>query len=102
MRPETVRKMRLLHAFVVVGLPLAGLPLLSVPLSAQVNSRSEEIQQARREKAAKVVPEALSTAESRLNYIVDNHILERFATGFHGLTMVMGGLPTGQGFALGP
>ena len=28
--------------------------------------------------------------------------MERFATGFHGLTMVMGGLPTGQGFALGP
>ena len=76
--------------------------VVAVPLAAQVNSRAEEIQQARREKAAKAAPEELSKAESRLNYIVDNHILERFATGFHGLTMVMGGLPTGQGFALGP
>jgi hypothetical protein len=99
--------MRLLRAFVAVGLPLVVLPLVgvslvSVALSAQVKSRTEEIQQARREKAATAVPEELSTAESRLNYIVDNHIMERFATGFHGLTMVMGGLPTGQGFALGP
>jgi hypothetical protein len=59
--------MLLLLALVVVGLPLIGLPLVSVPLSAQVKSRTEEIQQARREKAAKAVPEELSTAESRLN-----------------------------------
>ena len=78
------------------------LAVAAAPLAAQVNSRTEEIQQARREKAAEAAPEELSKAESRLNYIMDKHILERFAMGFHGLTMVMGGLPTGQGFALGP
>lgn len=81
---------------------LLALLALAVPLAAQVSSRAEEIQQARRAKAAKATPEKLSKAESRLNYIMDNHVLERLATGFHGLTLVMGGLPTGQGFALGP
>ena len=81
---------------------LALLAVTAAPLAAQVNSRAEEIQQARREKAANAAPEELSKAESRLNYIMDKHILERLATGFHGLTMVMGGLPTGQGFAIGP
>ena len=72
------------------------------PLGAQPTSRAEEIQQARREKAAQAQPEELSKTEKRLNYIVDSHIIERLATGFHGLTLRMGGLPTGQGFALGP
>ena len=72
------------------------------PLGAQPTSRTEEIQQARREKAAQAQPEELSKAETRLNSIVDSHIIERLATGFHGLTLRMGGLPTGQGFALGP
>jgi len=81
---------------------LLALLTITAPLAAQVNSRAEEIQQARRAKAAKAVPEELSKAESRLNYIMDKHVMERLATGFHGLTMVMGGMPTGQGFALGP
>jgi len=71
-------------------------------LSAQVDSRSEQIQQARREKAAEAAPEVAPEGERRLNWIQDNHILERFATGYHGLTAVIGGLGTGQGFALGP
>ena len=75
---------------------------VTAPLAAQVHSRAEEIQQARRAKAAKATPEELSKAESRLNYIMDKHVLERIATGYHGLTLVMGGMPTGQGFALGP
>jgi outer membrane protein assembly factor BamA len=71
-------------------------------LSAEVNSRAEEIQQARREKAAEATPEVAPKGEQRLNWIQDSHILERFATGYHGLTVVLGGLGTGQGFALGP
>lgn len=71
-------------------------------LSGQVNSRTEEIQQARQKKAAEAAPEVASKAEQRLNWIQDSHVLERFATGYHGLTVVLGGLGTGQGFALGP
>ena len=81
---------------------LLALLVVAAPLVAQVNSRAEEIQQARRAKAVEAVPEELSKAESRLNYIVDKHVMERLATGYHGLTLVMGGMPTGQGFALGP
>lgn len=95
--PEIMRPERLLKA--VLLLVLLGTTL---PLAAQVGSRAEEMQRARREKADKAEPEELTKGEARLNYIMDKHILERLATGWHGLTMVMGGLPTGQGFALGP
>jgi hypothetical protein len=84
---------------------LLGLGLmicLVAPCWAQVNSRVEEIQQARREKAAKAEPEELSGAEKRLNTVIENHLMERLATGWHGLTLVWGGLPVGQGFAIGP
>lgn len=81
---------------------LALLSLTAAPCSAQPASRAEQVQAARREKAAELEPEELSTAESRLNTIIETHLLERLATGFHGLTLVWGGLPVGQGFAVGP
>ncbi|HUG82546.1 MAG TPA: hypothetical protein VML01_12835, partial [Bryobacterales bacterium] len=84
-------------------LRLAGVLVLAAGwLAAQVDSRSEEIQQARREKAAEAAPEVAPEGERRLNWIQDHHLLERFAAGYHGLTIVLGGLGTGQGFALGP
>ena len=71
-------------------------------LSAQVNSRVEEIQQAREQKVKVIEPEKTSKAESRLNYIVDEKILERITEGVGGFRVKIGGLATGQGFALGP
>lgn len=76
--------------------------LLAVPLSAQVNSRAEEIQQARRQKAADTTLEEVSGTEKALNTIKDKKLLERFATGIAGFHLRFGGLATGQGFALGP
>ena len=76
--------------------------LLAVPLAAQVNSRAEEIQQARRQKAAHVASEKVSGTEKALNYIKDKKLLERFAAGVAGFRLQFGGLATGQGFALGP
>ncbi len=76
--------------------------LFAVPLAAQVNSRAEEIQQARREKAEKIVPEKVSKTENALNYIKEKKLLERFTAGIGGFRLKLGGLPTGQGFALGP
>ncbi|MDA1316360.1 MAG: hypothetical protein O2968_23850 [Acidobacteria bacterium] len=82
---------------------IAGVFLMAAGwLSAQVDSRADQIQRARREKAAEAAPEVAPEGEQRLNWIQDNHVLERFATGYHGLTLVLGGLGTGQGFALGP
>ena len=76
--------------------------LAAVPLTAQVNSRAEEIQQARREKAEKVAPEVVSKSENTLNYIKEKKLLERFMAGIGGFRVKLGGLATGQGFALGP
>ncbi len=76
--------------------------LAAVPLAAQVNSRAEEIQQARREKAEKVAPEVVSKSENILNYINEKKLLERFMAGIGGFRVKLGGLATGQGFALGP
>lgn len=76
--------------------------LFAVSLPAQVNSRAEEIEQARREKAEKNIPEKSSGTETVLNYIKEEKILERFMAGVAGFRIKLGGLATGQGFALGP
>ena len=79
---------------------LFGIPA-TPPLYAQ-STRAEKIQAERREKAAKSQPERVSKTEGRLNAIKDKKLLERLAFGYHGLTVVLGGLGTGQGFALEP
>ncbi len=79
---------------------LLGIPE-TPPLYAQ-STRAEKIQAERQEKAATSQPERVSNTEGRLNAIKDKKLLERFAFGYHGLTVVLGGLGTGQGFALGP
>jgi outer membrane protein assembly factor BamA len=76
--------------------------LFSVPLLAQVNTRAAEIEQARREKAEKTTPEKSPGTETALNYIKEEKILERFMAGVAGFRIKLGGLATGQGFALGP
>ena len=87
---------------VSVSVSCALVLLLVVPLAAQVNSRTEEIQQARRQKAAATAPEKVSGTEKALNTIKDKKLLERFAAGVAGFRLQFGGLATGQGFALGP
>lgn len=87
--------------------PLAAAALLVVflcplAMSAEIGSRAGEIEQARAKKAKHLRPEKASKAEERLNYIKDRKLLERSGTGYHSLTLVFGGLGTGQGFALGP
>ena len=76
--------------------------LFTFDVAAQVNSRAEEIQQARRHKAAEMAPEEVSGTEKALNTIKDKKLLERFAAGIAGFRLQFGGLATGQGFALGP
>ncbi len=90
-----------LRVFVLsVLLILLGIPAMP-PLYAQ-STRAEKIQAERRDKAATSQPERVSKTEGRLNAIKDKKLLERLAFGYHGLTVVLGGLGTGQGFALGP
>ncbi len=79
------------------------LPLVLAPamLDAQ-ETRAEAIEAAREEKKAGATPEKLSKTEARLNVIKDKRLLERFTQGLEGFTVVLGGLATGQGFAIGP
>ncbi|MGH9794682.1 MAG: BamA/TamA family outer membrane protein [Candidatus Acidiferrales bacterium] len=90
---------RFTHAAVIIGLAAS---LGAAPALAQHQSRAEEIQAAREKKKAETKPEESPKAESVLNTIKEKKIIERLATGYHGLTLVLGGLATGQGFALGP
>lgn len=79
---------------------LAGVALLSAQSEPQ--TRAEKIQAARRAKLETAEPETLSKTEARLNKIKDTKLVERLTAGADGVTVVIGGLPTGQGFALGP
>jgi hypothetical protein len=75
------------------------------PLLAQETHpawRAVEWQAARREKAALLEHEKLSSADVRLNAIRDGRVIERFTQGLSGFRLVLGGMPTGQGFAIGP
>ena len=81
---------------------LAVAPVLAPLASAQYASRAEEIQAERQRKLEQLEPERASNGERMMNTIEDKKILERLAFGYHGLTLVIGGLQTGQGFGFGP
>ncbi|MCW5979180.1 MAG: BamA/TamA family outer membrane protein [Bryobacteraceae bacterium] len=69
---------------------------------AQVNSRVEEIEAARDKKAKELKPDEPSGFEQRLLWLKDEKILERLSAGVYGLRLKLGGMATGEGFALGP
>ena len=84
----------------------AGAVLAAAILSAQqpepINSRAEEIQAARKRKAAQLRPEEVSQTEHFLVEFKRRRILERITYGIGGLRARIGALVTGSGFALGP
>ena len=80
---------------------LVGL-LLAAPLAAQHETRADEIRAARKEKAGRLEPEVSYKIEERLNKLDRQRVIERFMVGADGLGVRLGGMPTGQGFALGP
>jgi hypothetical protein len=78
--------------------------LLVIPATVhgQYETRAEKITAERQARRNQATPARISTAESRLNEIEDKKVLERLAFGYHGLSLALGGLESGQGFALGP
>lgn len=68
----------------------------------QITTRAEEIEAARRQKAADLKPEQLSGAEVVLLRAKEERWLERFSAGVRGVRLKLGGLVAGSGFALGP
>ncbi|MEZ5398077.1 MAG: BamA/TamA family outer membrane protein [Bryobacteraceae bacterium] len=71
-------------------------------LAAQVNSRVQEIEEARDAKAATLEPDEPGKWERRLIYVKDAKLLERISAGVAGFRVQIGGMPTGSGFAVGP
>ena len=90
--------MRILRA----GCLLIGLLAAIAAPCARAQTRAEEIEAARRRKAANLEPETLTRTESVLNYVKDRKILERITAGVAGFRLAFGGLVSGSGFALGP
>jgi outer membrane protein assembly factor BamA len=89
------------------GMPAAEkifmlLLVLPVSLLAQVSSRTEEIEAARREKTSQLKPEESSRTERALVYFREHKVLERITAGVAGFRVKLGGLVTGGGFAVGP
>ncbi len=76
--------------------------LLAVPLAAQHETREDEIRAARKEKADRLEPEVSYKIEERLNNLDRQRVIERLMVGADGLGVRLGGMPTGQGFAVGP
>jgi outer membrane protein assembly factor BamA len=66
------------------------------------STRAEQIQAARKRKAAQLTPEMASKTERAFVAIKEQRILERITYGISGLRARIGGLVTGSGFAFGP
>jgi hypothetical protein len=66
------------------------------------SSRTEVIEKERDKKSAELKPEESSGTERALVQVQERRLIERFTYGIHGVRIRLGGLPTGQGFALGP
>lgn len=76
--------------------------LAPVLATAQIDSRTGQIEADREAKASQLSPEETSRTERALLRIREDKILERFAAGVAGFRLKLGGLVSGSGFAMGP
>jgi outer membrane protein assembly factor BamA len=65
-------------------------------------TRTQELERQRDEKAAQVRYDEPKSLEKKLFFLEDNKILDRLTAGYHGWNVRLGGLVQGSGFALGP
>jgi outer membrane protein assembly factor BamA len=73
-----------------------------VPQEATIDrTRTEELQQAREEKAQHLQAPKRSFLEAGLHEFKERRIMERFQAGFNGFHPLIGGIKPGSGFALG-
>ena len=79
-------------------LAVSTLPLLR---AQEAGTRAGEIEAARDAKQAYLSPDAPDKWERRLLYVKDARLIERFTMGYNGLRVLMGGMATGSGFAMG-
>jgi hypothetical protein len=84
-------------------LSFASLLSSAVPLNAQVTSRTEQIDQQRRDKESKLWPERTAGLIRKLNELVDRGFLEggNAGQGTNGFQLVLGGMRSGNGTTFG-
>jgi outer membrane protein assembly factor BamA len=87
---------RLLLAIGIAVTPFAA------PLCQGQETRTEEIERQRAEKAAQLKYDEPGKVEESMTYVKDEKVLERLSAGYHGWKLRLGGLVQGSGFALGP
>jgi outer membrane protein assembly factor BamA len=81
---------------------LLALAAASAPsLATAQQTRAEQLEQLRAEKAKTLTPYKPGRLEAIALWIEDRRVVERFSSGLTGLYPRIGGLPTGSGFALG-
>ena len=90
-------KIRFIFLFVLL------FPMVAAPAFTQPKTRTEEIEQQRRDKMARLWPEQQSPLVDEVNKLVERGLLSGAETGkgANGWQVVLGGMRSGQGFALG-
>ena len=78
-------------------------PIVTAPAFAQPSTRTEEIEQARRDKMARLWPETQSPLVDEVNKLVERGLLSgtESGKGSNGWQIVMGGMRSGQGASFG-
>src|SRR5262249_7899001 len=89
------------HAIQRLFPALAVILFTSFWCSAQ-ETRTQEIERQRDQKATHEHYDEPQKLEKKLFYIEDNKILERLTAGFRGVNLRLGNMAQGSGFALGP
>src|SRR5687767_12572616 len=93
------------HKVVIIGALAGAIVEAQQPQrseSATFQSRVQEIEHARDSKTAFLTPEKPTRLEQFLIHFKDDKMLERFTEGMAGVRVIVGGMPTGSGFALNP
>ncbi len=100
MAPSLVRGFRRAISAVCFVFVLAA-ALSAQELSGEAETRAQKILEERQAKAAAVRPAEPSGLERKLLVLKERNVLQNFGAGVEGFFPKVGGLATGQGFALG-
>lgn len=83
-------------------LRVAVLVLFAAAINAAAQTRTDEIEKAREEKAQTLQKESVSGLEYLMLQFKQRKVMERLSAGYNGLRIQFGSMATGSGFAGGP
>ena len=90
------------HEALLVALLLYAVPAVAQEVQAEPQTRAEILERERDEKRGRLEPYGISNAEARVQFLETWRLPRRlFTKGFGGFRPVIGGMPSGSGFAGG-